>query len=251
MTNQPLLFDDAALLWARAQMHIAEYRREPPSWRFDEVRDLGTGDWLYGVTLDREALRVRKPIVSDIANNLVHALDQVLAACARIHGTTRSRIYYPIFNNDDRFDEALIKLSKSVGGEMLEVFRRVRDADPTRAHLATLKQLSNSAKHWALAPPTAAIDAVGIASPRGRVMVDVPIGHFDHSDHLPILRTHERLEHWATEILVGMRFSGLDPGEGADPMTVFISGSRHVATVLTQVTTLSGGPVFSPGPGIF
>jgi hypothetical protein len=61
----------------------------------------------------------------------------------------------------------------------------------------------------------------------------------------------ERLYPWATELLVGMRFSGLDHDTGADPMTVFRSGSRHVAEVLTQVTTLFGEPIFQPGPGSF
>jgi hypothetical protein len=35
-----------------------------------------------------------------------------------------------------------------------------------------------------------------------------------------------------------MRFSGLDHDDGADPMTVFMNGSRHIAEVFAQVTAL-------------
>lgn len=242
-------FDDAVLLWARAQQHLAEYRREPVPWRFQEDQDPSTGEWVYGLALDRENLRCRKPIVSDIANNLIHALDQVLAACARAYGGPRSHIYYPIDNDDVRFAAALAKLSKAVSPNVITLFDQVRSADPFRNHLRTLKALSNSAKHWALAPPTAAIEAAGIASPAGRVIFDVPAGYFDQNDVFEIARTVERLQPLATELLVGMRFLGLDEYDGFDPMTVFTSGSRHVAQVLTQVTSLFGGPVFRPGPG--
>lgn len=249
MAVQSLLFDDAVLLWARAQRHIAEYRHEPDPWCFAEVQDPSSGDWLYSLTLDRENLRARKPIASDIANNLVHALDQIIAACARAHGAGRSNIYYPIDNDDDRFALSLAKIEKSIGPEVIALLGRVRAADPFRGHLRTLKALSNSSKHWRLAPPTAAISAAGIASPAGRVIFDIPDSHFEQNDGLLIHRAPERLYPWATELLVGMRFAGLDHYDGADPMTVFMSGSRHVADVLTEVTTLFGGPVFRPGPG--
>jgi hypothetical protein len=98
-----LLFDDAALLWARAQYHLAEYQRQPDPWRFEEEQDPKTGEWLYGLTLDRGNLRARKPMASDIANNLIHALDQVIVACARVHGAPRRNIYYPIDTDDQRF----------------------------------------------------------------------------------------------------------------------------------------------------
>ena len=97
--------------------------------------------------------------MSDIANNLVHALDQVLAACARAHGTPRGHIYYPIEDDDARFAAALNKLSKAVSPEVIALIDGARAADPFHTHLRTLKALSNSAKHWALAPPTAAIQA--------------------------------------------------------------------------------------------
>jgi hypothetical protein len=241
MATQLLLFDDAALLWARAQSHLAEYKRAPHPWRFEEVQEPETGDWFYGLTLDRQNLRARKPIASDIANNLIHALDQVIAACARANGTKRSKnIYYPIYNDDARFSAALTILSRALSPEVIVVIDRVRSADPFRRHLLTLKELSNSCKHWALAPQTAEISAAGITSPTGRVIFDVPEGHFEQNDHLLIHRSAERLYPWATELLVGMQFSGLDHDDGADPMTVFMNGSRHVAEVLAQVTALFG-----------
>ncbi len=246
---QPLLFDDAALLWARAQFHLAQYRREPDPWRFEEIQDPETGDWLYGLSLDRGNLRARKPIASDIANNLIHALDQIIAACARAHGAKRSNIYYPVDNDDARFAAALAKLSKVLSPEVIGLIDQVRSADPFRGHLRTLKELSNSAKHWALAPPSAEISAAGIASPACRVIFDVPEGYFEQNDHLAIHRSAERLYPLATELLVGMRFSSLDHYDGSHPMAVFMNGSRHVAEVLTRVTTLFGQPVFRPGPG--
>jgi hypothetical protein len=249
--TQELLFDDAELLWARAQYHLAEYQRQPDPWRFEEVQDPETGEWLYGLSLDRANLRARKPMASDIANNLVHALDQVIAACARAHGTPRGHIYYPIDNDDQSFAGALVKLGKSISPDMIDLISRVRAADHNHRHLKTLKALSNSAKHWALAPPSAAINAAAIASPAGRVIFDIPEAHFEQNDDYLIHRTPKRLSPWATELLVGMRFSGLEHDTGADPMTVFRSGSRHVAEVLTQVTTLFGEPIFRPGPGAF
>jgi hypothetical protein len=190
-------------------------------------------------------------MASDIANNLIHALDQVIAACSRLNGTPRRNIYYPIEIDDQRFADLLNKLGKSVSPETIALLDRVRTADHSYPQLKTLKALSNSAKHWALAPPSAAISAAGIASPVGRLIFDIPEAYFEQNDHFLIHRTAERLHPWATELLVGMRFSDLDHDTGADPMTVFRSGSRHVAQVLTEVTALFGEPIFRAGPGAF
>ena len=43
--TQALLFDDAELLWGRAQYHLAEYQRQPDPWRFEELQDPASGEW--------------------------------------------------------------------------------------------------------------------------------------------------------------------------------------------------------------
>jgi hypothetical protein len=99
--------DDAKLLLQRAKKHIQEFQARlgsnPPTWQITTHRD-ADGSYVYSLNVNRNTLREVKPITADAANNLVHSLDHVAAACARLVGTGRSRsLFYPIDDNNARF----------------------------------------------------------------------------------------------------------------------------------------------------
>lgn len=238
-TNANALLDDAHLLYERAQTHMQEFNGLLPPWQILENHDSVSNEWTYTLTLDRQALRLRKPIAGDIANNLVHALDQVLAACARVHGSERSRHhYYPIAHDDVVFERRLRALANYVDPQVLEIFRSARSEPFSAGYLAALKDLSNGAKHWRLIPTTSSAAAVGLTSPASRILVDVPKGHFDQESHLEITRSRGRLHPLGTELLVGFQFEGIEPNVPTDPMTIFTSGARQVRRVIDDVASL-------------
>lgn len=237
-TANPLL-DDAQLLYERAQIHMQEFNQLPSPWRILERPDPMSNEWIYALSLDRQSLRLRKPIAGDIANNLVHALDQVLAACARIHGSERSRRhYYPISHDDVIFERRLGRLADYVSPQVLEIFRDARSEPFSARYLAALKDLSNGAKHWRLVPTASSVVAVGLASSSGQVQMGVPKGHFDQASHLEITRSQSRLHPLGSQLLVGFQFEGLEPDVPTDPMTIFTSGARHVHRVIDEVGRL-------------
>ena len=193
----------------------------------------------FSTTARRSTSRIstapgRHPIVADAANNLVHALDQVLAACAKIHGSERHRSrYYPMASNDDQFERQLGLVSAYVGQEQLAAFRHVREKHkPWLPHLNLVKELSNNAKHWRLTPTTATAHGVGFVDQRRRRFVDIPAGHFAHHDTFELWRSADRPEPAGFETLVGFQFDGLDTDVAADPGAVFALASRYMLDVI-------------------
>jgi len=199
----------------------------------------------YELRLDRDALREKEAIAADIANNLVHALDHVVAACVRINGLPNTRdFYYPLVDEvtfkTAKFKKRMAKLEEKVGPIYAAALERMRlKAAHQLPHLLAIKALSNSCKHWELAPMGAAGFGVAFDLPgKGKQGIGIPVDHFDQLDTFQFVVPHGKPRHF--EIIIGLGFVGLTPEMrrtvSYDPM------SQYVLDVITEFETIAGGP---------
>jgi hypothetical protein len=93
-----------------------------------------------------------KPVIGDIANNLIHALDQVAAVASRAGSSDRPKgLYFPIAPDDVAYAKKRKALEKLLDPPWLDLFAAVREKHkPWQGYLWLLNQISNSAKHWEL-----------------------------------------------------------------------------------------------------
>lgn len=146
-------FDDARLLYERAAGHIEEFnltfgrKSAAPAWRVSLDAD-PTGGCECKLILNREALRKLKPIAADIANNLIHALDHVVAASARIMNPGRHRdLYFPFATDDLKFYKKTSDMARKIGNKEAAFLEGVRKSNPhVFLELQILKEVSNSVK---------------------------------------------------------------------------------------------------------
>lgn len=161
------LLDDAQLLFERAQSHKRQ---------LDGL--LGAGPellWNIGrstspeglhraeLRIDRAIQRQAKPILADVANNLVHALDHVTAAARKSAGLPNPRnLYFPIERDDDDYAKVLEKkVAVHLDQPWIEIFAAARETHrPYLHYLQLVRILSRESKHWELATGTAGALAV-------------------------------------------------------------------------------------------
>lgn len=165
------------------------------------------------LTLDRAILQELKPVIADIANNLVHALDHV-AAAARVQANTgkAGRLYFPITDDDDAFGERIAEARLYIGDDWADLFTAAREHHRIYlAYLKTVKTLSNEAKHWELRPGMAGAHAVQWFAP-GHHIEQVPAGHFAANDTYRFWEAAEPFPNVGIQVVASFKIRG----EGVD-----------------------------------
>lgn len=198
MTSVDVL-EGAQLLHERAQHHIADYSRlnsvDGGLWQLRSVRG-GDGISTGTLFLDRTVLRKMKPVISDIANNLIHALDHVAASAGRATMSNRMRdLYFPIALDDSGFEAKLRSLGKLLEPPWLVLFSELRAAHKSYvSHLWLLKQISNQAKHWELV--AGGVGALTLAwtlpGDRQQTVVQIPRDHEWRLVMFPAISTRQK-----------------------------------------------------------
>lgn len=239
------IFDDAALLLERARRHIGEFGeaayRDPTTKLWDVVITPVAGEWIYELVLNRDTLRLVKPIVGDIANNLVHALDQVVAAASRLNAPDRNRsIYYPIDPDDARFDRKLNDLVSHLAPEWISFIRAMREKPVHhQRHLLALKHLSNTSKHWALVVGSAQALAVSWQSAgAGAKIVNIPSNYFTTADRFEFWRGAKIVSNGFT-IGLKLELAEFDADTNVELSSLFEIGASFVERVIREARTLS------------
>lgn len=231
-------FASARALLARARVHMAELgvaQSSPPPWGVQVRPDVLAGEYVYSLYLDRDALRKLEPIVADAANNLIHALDQIVAAWTRLNSAERPRdTFYPTVLDEDRFEKGMTKISKYLPDEALLSIRRTRQNQWRLVeHVALVKELSNSVKHWDLVATEFTPLAVGVAQTGAQDVTDIPAGHFRLNDRFEFLRTRMPPGPMiGYQVLVSLRFVGLDSALICDPATALRCAADFVEAAL-------------------
>lgn len=126
------LFDDVRLMTARAREHEPEFyaecsRPEPFSWwNIDETR-LGDDRYRYTLVIRCQQLKGLKPIAADLCNNLVHALDQIAGALARMNNRLNfNELSLPWQVRDSGFEQKLRVVESYIGTEPARCIRQAR-----------------------------------------------------------------------------------------------------------------------------
>ncbi len=231
--------DDAQLLYDRAQTHRREFnaRHGAGAGRLWDLRRSTSADGTAHtaeLTLDRTILRELKPVIADIANNLVHALDHV-AAAARVQADTgkTGRLYFPITDGDGAFAERIAQARLYIGDDWADLFTAAREQHRIcLAYLKTVKTLSNEAKHWELRPGTAGAHAVQWFEP-GHHIKQVPAGHFAANDSYRFWEAAESFPNVGIQIVASykIRSEGVDE---VDLDSVLQTSSIFVAGLIAK-----------------
>ncbi|WP_037500301.1 hypothetical protein [Sphingomonas jaspsi] len=238
--------EDARLLLARAKLHLAELHRiigdtDHELFSIDETKN-ENGTYTYAVVVNSGRLKMAKPVAADVANNLVHTLDQAVGALARLRGHDRNRdIYFPWSLDDANFRASLNRLEPFIGTEAVDHVLEARERNRTRLpHAQMVKEVSNSGKHWSLIPSNATVRAVAVNRPgQGQKIWDVRDDDLEDG-HYPFLNSDVPMTGVPFQLLVGIRFSGVDPLVAASPDMIF---DQTLHFVEDMVVTLCGPDV--------
>lgn len=245
----PLDLSDARACLARAQKHYAELNglTGPGAlWRITEARDEQTGDWFNRLHLDRERLVAAKPVLADSATNAWSALDHVAAAIAKANGRKREdnkRLYFPWGYTDEAFKKALARVEPDLGNAMLGVLAEAREKHQHEVHhMEAAKQISNSGKHWELAPATGNAAAVAINIPGGGQRIfNLPADAFAASDFHEYHRGQERLPNVPQMIVVSLTVAELEGGVPNSVDSILECSFRFVQGVIETVAGAGAG----------
>lgn len=218
------LLDDAQLLFERAQTHKRE---------LDSLLSAGPGLlWNIGrstspegrhraeLRIDRGVQRHTRPILADVANNLVHALDHITAAARKSAGLPNPKnLYFPIERDDDAYTKAIEKkVAVHLDQPWIDIFAAAREAHrPYLHYLQLVRVLSRESKHWELAAGTAGALAVQwfpTGSQQHRI-VEMPANHFAAHDSYTIWEAAEPFPNVGVQILTNYRVAGEDIEEAS------------------------------------
>lgn len=239
-------FDDASLLLERAQQHIRELNQlahgRDSIWSVGIDPDVASGQWVYVLRLDRNKLRRMTPIAADAANNLIHALDHVATAAYRLHEADRNRkIYFPIDATDSGYRKKEESLEQYLRPEWIKLFAAARARYRHQLeHIQTLKELSNTSKHWALAVNNAGALGITIERPNGQQIFDIPKGHFPTHDRYEFFRADRQVESRGHQVLISLTLSGIENQPDASIDTIFSLGPSFVSNVIAEAKHLHG-----------
>lgn len=241
--------DDAQLLYDRAQVHVRSFNqlndsRDGGLWRIDGGREGAEGPFTGTLVLDRAVLRSMKPVIGDIANNLIHALDHVAAVASRTVTDERFKnLHFTIANDDETYEKRRAEAGRYLDVKWLDLFTVVRERHrPFQGQLWLLKVISNTAKHWELVAGGAGAVAVGWHVPGEGLqrIVDIPRDHFATSNSFQFWRDATPLPRLPFQIVTSHRLTGLDGGDDADVNSVFSTSSRFVADVIAESRAMLG-----------
>lgn len=194
--------------------------------------------------MDRQLLKRLKPIVSDIANNLIHAHDQTLAACLKISGVAQKpHIYYPFCESDAEFNKWVATVESRIGSAFSNVVANARTKHKMcLSHILFVKQLSNRAKHWNLSPTTSS--ACGIAyftADKSQKPIDIPGNHFEQNDEF-MFRAEDADPQQPMLTLIQFRIEGIPTKANCDPTTIFSSTLAHLRDVIANAEKVLSAP---------
>lgn len=234
------LLDDAQLLFERAQAHKRE---------LDELLGAGAGLlWTIArsitpegqnraeLLIGRDVQRRAKPILADIANNLVHALDHVTAAARKAAGLPNPHnLYFPIEQDDHAYAKAISqRVAPHLEQPWIDLFATMREAHrPYLHYLQQVRTLSREAKHWELATGTASALAMQWFPPGSKQhrIVEMPADHFAASDRYVIWEADEPFPNVAVQIVTNYRIAG-EGIEEASLDSVLSTSFTFVKTVI-------------------
>lgn len=229
--------DDAQLLFDRAQAHRREFGSlvgAGPNLLWNVRRVALPDEATHGAELvvDRTILRRTKPIIADIANNLVHALDHIAATARRQADTgKKGNLYFPITVDDTRFAERITEACAYIGAEWTDLFTAAREQHRSfLPYLKAIKLLSNEAKHWELQPGTAGANAVQWFAPHHQIE-QIPADYFAEHESFRFWEGPEPFPDVAVQIVTSFRISGEDLDE-IDLKSVVSTSSNFVANLL-------------------
>ncbi len=234
------LLDDAQLLFERAQTHKRELDsllRAGPGLLWNIGRStLPEGQHRAQLQIDRGVQRRTKPILADLANNLVHALDHVTAAARKSAGLPNPRnLYFPIERDDDDYGKAIEKkVAVHLDQPWIDIFTAARDAHrPYLHYLQLVRILSRESKHWELATGTAGALAVQWFPPGSQQhrIVEMPANHFAVNDGYVIWEAAEPFPNVGVQIITNYRVSG-EGIEEASLESVLSTSFTFVASVI-------------------
>lgn len=244
------LLDDAQLLFARAQAHKRELggllgAGHGLLWNIARSTS-PEGLHRAELRIDRGAQRRAKPILADVANNLVHALDHVTAAARKSAGLPNPRnLYFPIERDDDDYVRVIEKkVAVHLDQPWIDIFAAAREAHrPYLHYLQLVRILSRESKHWELAAGTAGALAVQWFPPglQQHRIVEMPADHFTANDSYPIWEAAESFPNVGVQIITNYRVAGEDIEEASlesvlSASFTFVSGV--IATSREYLATL-------------
>lgn len=232
---------DSRALCDRAQRHYDEFKHlvgrnaEHSLWQIEQFPDEGADTYTYALKLNRDVLTRIKPVAADIANNLVHSLDQLVGAAARLRGHDRK--YKPSFPwalNDAVFMRELKSLSKIIGAEITDKIEQVRESHHLwLPQIHAVKTLSNSGKHWELIPSNTSPVAVAVSLPNQRQTIwQVPADALHEIDLYKFAVGVPRIVNVPFNIVIKFVFEGLGEGVTATPETIFNCTFRYVRDMI-------------------
>ncbi|MGX5805552.1 hypothetical protein ACWGS9_30660 [Bradyrhizobium sp. Arg314] len=249
--------DDARLLFDRARKHIQEFndligRQSPaPVWSIGSRKDI-EGNFVYSLRIHRTTLRAMKPVIADAANNLVHSLDLVAAACARSVNAGRSRdLYFPVADDDAKFAKLDKAVRPLVGVPFMDLFAKLRVQNrqpyhPSRySYLVLLKEMSSDNKHWSLSPAHSQANAVGWTLPGAlsQTIANIPDAHFESSDEFDFWKpTEPAPAGMGFSIVLGLTVKGFASFPNASIDSAFEVVVRLVEEVIMETERLANAP---------
>lgn len=236
-----MLTDSRALL-SRAKVHYAELvslwnrERADPLWSiaFDRVEG---GQFRYQLKLNRPLLVQMRPVMADTANNIVAALDHVIAATARLGGHGREvRTYFPWLFEDEPFRRAIAQIAGWTGPAVAGAIEDIWFNDGfERPHLRGAKELSNSGKHWELLHSVSGAHCIQMAAPGDRRRFDVPEDAFEGTDAFEFLRVDRPLGDVPFYIVLSLAVRGLPEGIPSSPDSIFECSLRIAERIIDAV----------------
>ena len=237
------LLDDAQLLFERAHVHKRELDRllgAGPTLLWNIKRSIAPeGQHRAELWIDRNVQRKAKPVLADIANNLVHALDHVTAAARKAAGLPNPRnLYFPIEHDDDAYAKVVDKkVAPHLDQAWIDLFTEAREAHRHYLHyLQMVRMLSREAKHWALATGTAGALAVQWFLPGSKQhqIVEIPADHFAKNDSYVVWEADHPFPNVAVQIITNYLIVG---DEEASLDAVFSTSFTFVKTVIAMSRT--------------
>lgn len=234
------LADDAKLLMRRANKHYDEFKQYRdgkimgPMWdiRHRQVE----GGHAYRLVLNRPMFVEMKPVVADLANNVIHSLDLLVGDLARAGGADRNySTKFPWIEKEVDFQGALKGLSKIVGLKAADAIDSVRKKwNSQLKHVHALKTVSNLSKHWELVPTTAGAAAVAWMVPGGQKIWELPKDAFADADEHEF-STVPKLFEGGCQLLVSFKFAGLGEDFDPTPETVIDYAMKYAEDIIAAV----------------
>lgn len=234
-------FADAQALFQRARRHKEEFDLEAAAdrWLNLSAGSKSNGSRTCALMIRRNVLLSLKPVVSDIASNLIHSLDHVVAACARMNGKGRLRdLYYPVEESDDKFK---CKIRRHILPQHEEAIIGARSRNAAALHsLKLLKEIANTCKHWELAPAATEIRTIAISPPgEQQVFIYAPQGHFLGSDRFEFPWPPAVPLDVPFNIVHRLKIETSGEPSGVSPNAMFLQAIRYAQATIDAVRNAS------------